>query len=270
MTILLRDIWTIDDVEDHKVHWGRWNGEAQPLDEWVRDPDIWREWQAYWPGRNEFNRKYIFSLMDFYHEEDVWLFGGIYRVTARLEDAYKVQLTERGAGFIGRLKIRSQYNARATRTNFENHYDDIEVSEILREPYMGRMFPGYERINLPFRELEALIRNDRPDWKSALGTVNGIYLITDKRTGKRYVGSAYGEQGVWARWENYVRTGHGGNAELKNIVGENGADYARRHFVFALLEFLAFRTPDIVVLEKEQHWKDVLLTRDEKYGLNRN
>ena len=270
MTILLHNIWPIRDVNDQKVHWGRWNGEAQPLDEWVRDRNIWRKWQEYRPGRNEFNRRYIFSLMDFYHEEGVWLFGGIFEVTARHERRYEVQLTERGAGFIGRLKIRSPYKDRATRTKFEKSYGNMEVSEILREPYTGRTFPGYEHVNLSFRELETLIRNDRPDWKSALGKVNGVYLITDKRTGKRYVGSACGEQGVWGRWGSYIHTGHGDAADLQDLVGRNGVNYARQHFVFALLEFLAFRIPNNIVLEREGYWKDVLMTREKKYGLNRN
>ncbi|AWX92359.1 hypothetical protein DPM13_01420 [Paracoccus mutanolyticus] len=44
-------------------------------------------------------------------------------------------------------------------------------------------------IDLSFAELEALVSNSRPDWKAALESIKGIYLITDTRTGKRYVGS---------------------------------------------------------------------------------
>ena len=52
----------------------------------------------------------------------------------------------------------------AARVNFENHYQNFEVQEILREPYSGRAFPGFEDIDLSFEELETLVRNDRPDW----------------------------------------------------------------------------------------------------------
>ena len=121
------------------------------------------------PKRNEFNRPHIFSLLDFYHEKDVWLFGGVFRVLARHQDRYDVELTELDKPFIGRLKLRSPYRSRATRVNFENHYDGphtLRVSEILREPFSGRMFPGYEEVTVSFVELETLLRNNRPDWKA--------------------------------------------------------------------------------------------------------
>ena len=167
--ILLKDIWPIETPRDYKVHFGRWNGVVQPLDEWVRDRSRWVGWQRYRPKRNEFNRPHIFSLLDFYHEKDVWLFGGVFRVLARHQDRYDVELTELDKPFIGRLKLRSPYRSRATRVNFENHYDGphtLRVSEILREPFSGRMFPGYEEVTVSFVELETLLRNNRPDWKA--------------------------------------------------------------------------------------------------------
>ena len=102
--IQLKDIWPIDDVQDHKVHFAHWNGEVQPLDEWIRDPKKWEDWQKYYPGRDDFNRGYIFSLMDFYPEDGFWLFGGVFRVIGLHEKdkEYEVELTERGKQFIGR------------------------------------------------------------------------------------------------------------------------------------------------------------------------
>jgi hypothetical protein len=89
-----------------------------------------------------------------------------------------VELLRDGGGFIGRLKLRSPYRGRTTRANFENHYAGFEVQEILREPYSGRQFPGYEDIDLSFDELETLVKNERPDWKVALENTKGIYLIS--------------------------------------------------------------------------------------------
>ncbi|MCY4108911.1 MAG: hypothetical protein OXG11_07780 [Chloroflexi bacterium] len=143
--ILLKDIWPIEKPKDYKIHFGRHNSQAQPLDVCVNDPSAWDGWQAHRPGRNEFSRPCIFSLMDFYHERDAWLFGGIFRVLARHEDRYEVELTDLGAPFIGRLKLRSSYRSRATRVDFEKHYDGphtLRVLEILREPFSGRTFPG--------------------------------------------------------------------------------------------------------------------------------
>ena len=118
----------------------------------------------------------------------------------------------------------------------ENHYAGFDVQEILREPYSGRSFPGFEDIDLSFEELETLVRNSRPDWKAALGSVKGIYLISDIKTGKRYIGSAYGDQGIWSRWCTYVATGHGGNVELRALVSDPSLEYCRKSFRFALFK----------------------------------
>ena len=106
--------------------------------------------------------------MQFYHETDIWLFGGVFDVLSRYPDRYEVRLSDTGAGFIGRLKLRAPYRGRTTRVNFENHYADFEVQEILREPYTGRSFPGYEDIDVTFDELETLVRNDSLTIASAL------------------------------------------------------------------------------------------------------
>jgi hypothetical protein len=217
MTIRLSDIWPISAPESYKVHFARWNGENQPLEVWVRDRREWQGWQEYRPARDDFNRPFIFSLVQFYHEPDIWLFGGVFRVLKRLANKYEVKLSDEGGGFVGRLKLHSPYRDRQTRVKFENHYADLNVQEILREPYSGRSFPGFENIDLSFDELETLVRNSRPDWKAALESVKGIYLISDIKTGKRYVGSAYGERGIWSRWCSYIAIGHGGNAECQTV-----------------------------------------------------
>lgn len=269
MTILLRDIWPIAKPENYKLHFARWNGENQPLEVWVRDQREWQGWQEHRPTRDDFNRPFILSLAQFYHEPDIWLFGGVFRVLQRHANRYEVELTGDGAGFLGRLKLRSSYRERATRVKLENHYPGLEVQEVLREPYSGRPFPGFEDVDLSFEELEALVRHSRVDWKGALSSVKGVYLVSDVVTGKRYVGSAYGSQGIWSRWSNYVNTGHGGNAELRVLVSAPTLEYCRRSFRFALLEVRPGPTPDEVILARETFWKRILLSRGE-HGLNRN
>ena len=270
MPILLRDIWPIKNLTDFKVHFARWNGVSQPLEVWLSDKRAWRGWQEYRPKRNDFNRPYIFSLIQFYHETDIWLFGGVFKVLERHADRYEVELNNQGKEFIGRLKLRSPFRGRGTRLNFENHFENFEIQEILREPYSGRSFPGYENVDLSFAELETLVRNDIPDWKGALENVKGVYLITDTKAEKRYVGSAYGDQGVWSRWGEYIESGHGGNVELREwLKAQGGMNYGRAHFRFTLLEYRAVRTPDDLILEREEYWKRILMTRG-RQGFNRN
>ena len=269
MPILLKDIWPIDNLNDYKIHFARFNGNSQPLDVWVRSKVEWQGWQEYRPSKNDFNQPYIFSLMRFYHETDIWLFGGVFRVLERLPKSYVVELTDLGKEYIGRLKIGFSYRDRSTRTKMETYYPEFEVREILPEPYTGRSFCGYDKIHLSFEELEALIKNDRPDWKTALESIKGIYLITDTRTGKRYIGSAYGDQGIWSRWKCYIETGHGGNKGIQGLIKQAGIEYCRSSFRFALLEHQLSKTPDEKILKRETFWKDILLTRGND-GFNRN
>ena len=270
MTIKLADIIPIINKNDFKIHIARWNGIEQPLDVFARSREQWQGWQEYRPKRDEFNRPYIFSIMHYYTEPDSWLFGGIWNVLKRLPDQYVVQLNDHAKGFIGRLKLRLNYRNRATRLNMENYYDHFEVAEVLTEPFSGRLFTGFDQIDLGFSELETIVRNVRPDWQSALGHMKGIYLITDTLTGKRYVGSAYGDQGIWSRWCSYVECGHGGNVELRKLVSNSNLDYCRKNFRFALLEAVPAKESDKAVISRETFWKDVLLTTRGEFGLNRN
>ena len=124
-------------------------------------------------------------------------------------------------------------------------------------------------VHLSFDELEVLVRNERPDWKAALESAKGIYMITDFNTSKRYVGSAYGDQGIWSRWCSYIASGHGGNVELRLLATDPTLDYCRKSFRFALLEHRPHRTPDDIIFGRESFWKRILLTRGQE-GLNRN
>ena len=269
--IMLNDIWPVANPREYKIHFAKNNGSSEPLDVLVGDADAWKRWQEYRPRRNLFNREFIFSLARVYYETDSWMFGGVFRVSETFPDRYEVNLTDQGKPFIGRLKLRSPYRSRQPRVNMEGKYDQFEVLEILPQPYSGRLFPGFELIDLSFPELEVLVRNDRLDWRAPLESVKGVYLIAVRsRTAvRRYVGAAYGEQGIWSRWVQYAETGHGGTAELRQLMADRGLDYCRQHFRFALLEHMPRNTSDESVQDREIHWKKILGTRG-RGGLNRN
>ena len=270
MAISLTEIFRFEQrPSEYKLHFARYNRIEQPLDVFVRSRKEWQGWQEFRPKTNQFNRRYIFSVIDFYHETDIWLFGGVWEVMERLPDSYVVSLTGQGRHFVGRLKLHSPYRQRGTRVNLEKRLDEFTASQILREEYSGLDFPGHDSIDIGFGELEALILNDRPDWRSILGNTKGVYLITDGETGRLYVGAAYGDGGVWSRWREYIETGHGGNAELKRLLRNRNLDYCRKHFRFSLLESHAARVADEAIIERESHWKRILNSRGE-FGLNKN
>ena len=194
---------------------------------------------------------------------------GFFRVRNRHDDHYEVELCREDDTLIGRLKLRFQRPGRA-RVLTDRYIAGMSLIEILREPYNGEPFCGYENIDHEFSALEIIIRENRPDWKAALENVKGVYLITDKRTGKRYVGSAYGASGIWSRWSCYIGTGHGWSDELTKLIHSKGIEYARAHFKFTLLEYRPMKVDDQVVVDRENFWKEALLTRETLFGLNRN
>ena len=87
---------------------------------------------------------------------------------------------------------------RASYLCLENYIDDLEVLEITRDVCKTE-FPGYDKVNVSWEELSGLIDTDA--WKTALANQKGVYLITDSSNGKKYVGSATGENMLWGRWK---------------------------------------------------------------------
>lgn len=271
----LCDFWKPVNVRHYKVHFARWNGDTQPLRALAASIDEWRAWQEWYPVRNDFNRPYIFSMAQMPGANDYWMFGGIWRVLGSEQRAdgrryYNVELDENLQPLIARLKLHRVHKKRGTRLNLENHYEHFVVSEILPRTYSGRAFPGYDAVHLSFQELESLMKHGRQDWATALGHVKGVYLITDTLTQKRYVGSAYGDWGIWSRWRVYTDIGHGGNKGMRDLLEGHDLGYCRSHFKFALLEHHDARTDDAIILGREEHWKQVLDTRSVETGLNRN
>ena len=141
------------------------------------------------------------------------------------------------------------------------------VVEVLPVGYASA-FPGYLDFVLEFDELKKIIENPEANrvWHSMLSAVAGIYLITDTETGKQYVGSAYGRNGILGRWRSYVTTRHGGNALLRKLV-EGNPGY-ERNFRITILRTLPTTLTDREVIQYERLYKNKLGTL--AHGLNLN
>src|SRR4029077_10758394 len=118
------------------------------------------------------------------------------------------------------------------------------------------------------QHLGIVVTQEIESWRSALANVAGIYVIGDRSTGKLYVGSATGGEGIWSRWCAYSATGHGGNSELKDLLKREGDAYAE-NFQFGVLEIVDTHASTDDVLRRESHWKNLLLTRV-PHGYNAN
>ncbi|MBT4400905.1 MAG: GIY-YIG nuclease family protein [Bacteroidetes bacterium] len=138
---------------------------------------------------------------------------------------------------------------------------DKEVVEIKGKHSIGE-FQSFGLVDLDYRTLQKLVNSPGTNltWVKALSSVRGIYLIQDKASGRLYVGSAYGDKGIYGRWSSYAKNGHGGNQELKSIDASN--------FQFSILEIVSATAAADDIIHLENRWKEKLGTRD--FGLNRN
>ena len=116
---------------------------------------------------------------------------------------------------------------------------------------------------------EIYFDRDKKDWVAALENQKAIYLISDTFTGKMYVGSAIGDNGMLLqRWRSYINNGHGGNKELVEVIAEEGLEYVKKNFIYSILENYNSRVNNDYILRRESWWKITLGTR--KFGYNSN
>ena len=128
-------------------------------------------------------------------------------------------------------------------------------------------FSNYDEVELSFSELKEVIEGHYVDYYNALSSVKEIYMIIDGNSGKLYVGSAYGKDGIWGRWYSYASTCHGGNYELQKLFDQNGEEYFDK-FKYIVLQILPMRMSDKEVIEMESKYKKRYMTRE--FGLNDN
>lgn len=135
-------------------------------------------------------------------------------------------------------------------------YPVMEIADAQPVP-----FPGFDRLVVDHPHLQAVMREHRyAAWRTALSSVIGVYLITDTRDGRHYVGKADGAENIRQRWNAYATNGHGGNVELRGLDASS--------FRFSMLRVFDPATPTREIDAAESHFKLALDTRT--HGLNRN
>lgn len=117
--------------------------------------------------------------------------------------------------------------------------------------------PDYEEIILSYAQLKRIFNSAISVWKNRLTACNCIYVISDSNTGKLYVGSTYNTQGIWGRWVDYARTGHGDNVELIKLLKDD-PEYATKYFKWAILQTLPLNINKDKAINIETRWKEKL------------
>lgn len=150
----------------------------------------------------------------------------------------------------------------------QNGTTEKEILEI--RPVVSEIeFISYDRVLLSYETLRKIVYNKAAykEWEDKLSAVAGVYLITDTKTGKHYVGSASGmEGGIWGRWSEYARTKHGGNKRLVELITAD-PDYCY-NFQYSILEVFPIKRDKHEVLAYEQLYKRKL--QSIRFGLNDN
>jgi hypothetical protein len=151
-------------------------------------------------------------------------------------------------------------------------FTDRPVLEIRRKGRALPPFRDYLDFRLSHAQLVDLIKEPKahPDWSTALSSVGGIYLIVDSSSagqGQQYVGSATGTNGLWQRWAEYAKTGHGGNKLLREACKDRPQECPNL-WSFSILDTFSRNLSVNEARDIERRFKEKLGTR--AFGLNGN
>lgn len=227
------------------------------------------------------DRPYTIHLIPYDEANKLWLFVGAYSQSGtyqqtyedRVTTYYKLNLAPEHSKLKGRLivKFKRPDSSQHVRIGFETATaKGFTLHSILEREISSVEFQDYRNVRLTYQELKSIIKNQNSTWKTALSYLNAIYLQTDTKTGKQYVGSAYGKQKLWGRWAEYVETYHGGNKALKQLFEKEGANYFEENFTYTLLEVFPNDNKEIgnTVTSRESWCKIALQTREFGYNCN--
>ena len=260
-----------------------------PYDCLMEDSKDWQNLNNYRNEKGKSSRldgyDYLVSFVQYnIYGRNFFVFGGIYKVEIAKPEHYEIggynislldnndTIGELLNKYRKRLVIKLDENLGI---NFELTYEavakkNIEVFEVFPDIAIEK-FNGYQNVSINHKELREIVSNNELSWKLALSSVKAVYVITDTKTGKLYIGSAYGDsQGLWQRWECYAdfKDLTAGNKEFEVLVKEKGKNYIKDNFKYSILEIFDTKTKDDYILERENYWKNVFETK--KFGMNKN
>lgn len=267
--ILLNDILGLSDPENVKIRFnlmfeGNWN----PIEVFKDGNTETLLAGHYWnyKSKKSFKQGQITVGFIRLNKDNLWLLFHIGKITKDLDKlngvGYEYEVLSEFEKYFGRLIIKFKNESQTMIRLAKSVIDDCEVVQILPDIFSNDIFPGYDQVNISWNELSRVLTKE--GWRTALKNQKGVYLMTDSSNGKMYVGSAYGDQMLLGRWESYVKTGHGGNIELKKLDFE----HIKLNFRYSILDIFKSTINDQTIIAREVWWKCVLCTRE--FGYNKN
>ncbi len=149
------------------------------------------------------------------------------------------------------------------------HQWDLEKRVVgLRSQGQFEPCPDYSDIDVRLGKLSEIMANEtaNPTWHDKLTAVGGVYLLSDRRHNRLYVGKAHGKGGFWARWKAYAQK-RSGNVAVDAAFGDG--TLALEDTWLSVLQVVPLGPNQARrVDELEARWKVRLRSRE--VGLNRN
>ncbi len=278
--LFLNDILRLTDEEiaNSKIALNmKWGGESH-FKRWNdSDPshrDVSYSYAQHYGKQRNFTRigQVVFGFVQLPSSNRKWLLVTAGRITGFPEKGpCDHEEIENFQGFLGRLVVeihKGNTNSRYV-FNLSKYIAKAKVVEILSSDYQAIKFEGLDRVQLFFHDLKQILSGEKyADYRNALSSVKGVYCLTDRKTGKLYIGSAYGEHGIAQRWSDYIDTKTGGNDGLIALYKEKGDSYFEENFKFTLIEFFGMNTDSNRIIDREKYWKDAFATRETGYNKN--
>lgn len=272
----LKDLLNLTDEEinNSKITLSVWDNKKQKFfyDEW-KESDYKNVDFAFYQTKKSYLKKdmIVFGFIQSPLDNKKWVLCGAVKI---LEDTpigktCKYEKISRFNGMVGRLWIELSTGKRYGYAYYLSTYLDkcivLSIDNIEKEVLQ---FKGFDNVSLTYEQLKAIISNENSDYFKILSNIKGVYCLTDTKTGKLYIGSASGNEGISNRWASYIISEDGGNKELIKLKTKNKGNYIKKYFIYTLLEFYDMNVSRNYVLSREKYWKKVF--DSVKHGYNDN
>lgn len=261
------------DVQPDSFIYNKYKGSVYKL--YRTDYALFKEWQS---EQSDSKMKNVDYLVVFLAEEGCECrFIGVYRnygpkrATGNGVSEYAIEEVEGFEGLKDKVVIDWGKGTLSWMQNWQSTKNVRRIDQVNTDddiPYFIR----YEDVILSFSQLQKVVEDK--EWKSKLESLNCVYMILDKETGKQYVGVTYKDMkpgiknGILGRWTEYAKTGHGNNKLLVALLAEKGISYADQNFQWTILETLPLNVTPKVAIDRESLYKKKFGTREHGYNEN--